>query len=89
MGEKTKIFLKIHCSFILLCFLLCPANSKQAPVAEAINIDANAKGNLSAKTFTFRELASATKNFRQECVLGEGGFGRVFKGTLQSSGQVM
>ncbi|MCD9559152.1 hypothetical protein HAX54_016973 [Datura stramonium] len=37
-----------------------------------------------AKTFTFRELASATKNFRQECLIGEGGFGRVFKGTLQS-----
>ncbi|KAJ8558461.1 hypothetical protein K7X08_005227 [Anisodus acutangulus] len=36
-----------------------------------------------AKTFTFRELASATKNFRQECLIGEGGFGRVFKGTLQ------
>ncbi|XP_021772754.1 probable serine/threonine-protein kinase PBL26 [Chenopodium quinoa] len=42
-----------------------------------------------AKTFTFRELAMATKNFRQECLLGEGGFGRVFKGKLQSSGQVV
>ncbi|XP_010549867.1 PREDICTED: receptor-like kinase LIP2 [Tarenaya hassleriana] len=41
------------------------------------------------KTFTFRELATATKNFRQECLLGEGGFGRVYKGTLQSSGQVV
>ncbi|XP_055818739.1 probable serine/threonine-protein kinase PBL25 [Solanum dulcamara] len=41
-------------------------------------------GNSSnAKTFTFRELASATKNFRQECLIGEGGFGRMFKGTLQ------
>ncbi|GMP21810.1 hypothetical protein CsSME_00000088 [Camellia sinensis var. sinensis] len=36
-----------------------------------------------AKTFTFRELAAATKNFKQECLLGEGGFGRVYKGTLQ------
>ncbi|XP_009763053.1 probable serine/threonine-protein kinase PBL25 [Nicotiana sylvestris] len=40
-------------------------------------------GDSNAKTFTFRELASATKNFRQECLIGEGGFGRVFKGTLQ------
>lgn len=45
-------------------------------------------GDNTAKTFTFRELAIATKNFRQECLLGEGGFGRVFRATLQSSGQV-
>ncbi|CAF1794829.1 unnamed protein product [Brassica oleracea var. botrytis] len=41
------------------------------------------------KTFTFRELATATKNFRQECLLGEGGFGRVYKGTLQPTGRVV
>ncbi|KAF2579735.1 hypothetical protein F2Q68_00002574 [Brassica cretica] len=40
------------------------------------------------KIFSFRELATATKNFRQECLLGEGGFGRVYKGTLKSTGQV-
>ncbi|KAM5561812.1 putative serine/threonine-protein kinase PBL24 [Rosa sericea] len=44
---------------------------------------------INAKCFTFRELATATKNFRQECLLGEGGFGRVYKGTLRSSGQVV
>ncbi|XP_038681037.1 probable serine/threonine-protein kinase PBL25 [Tripterygium wilfordii] len=52
--------------------------------------NANASnGNVQAQTFTFRELATATKNFRQECLIGEGGFGRVYKGTLQSSGQVV
>ncbi|XP_021745639.1 serine/threonine-protein kinase PBS1-like [Chenopodium quinoa] len=42
----------------------------------------------SAHTFTFRELAVATKNFRDECFLGEGGFGRVYKGQLET-GQVV
>jgi hypothetical protein len=42
---------------------------------------------IAAHTFTFRELAAATKNFRQDCLLGEGGFGRVYKGRLES-GQV-
>ncbi|XP_021900184.1 probable serine/threonine-protein kinase PBL24 [Carica papaya] len=45
--------------------------------------------NTPVQTFTFRELATATKNFRQECLLGEGGFGRVYKGTIQSTGQVV
>jgi hypothetical protein len=49
----------------------------------------DANGNvISAQTFTFRELATATRNFRPECFLGEGGFGRVYKGRLDSTGQV-
>ncbi|XP_028781462.1 serine/threonine-protein kinase PBL27 [Neltuma alba] len=44
---------------------------------------------IAAQTFTFRELAAATKNFRPECLIGEGGFGRVYKGRLESTGQVV
>lgn len=44
---------------------------------------------IAAHTFTFRELASATKNFRSDCLLGEGGFGRVYKGRLESTNQVV
>ncbi|KAM0042473.1 putative protein kinase RLK-Pelle-RLCK-VIIa-2 family [Helianthus debilis subsp. tardiflorus] len=36
------------------------------------------------KMFTFSELKTATKNFGQESFLGEGGYGRVFKGWLDS-----
>ncbi|XP_011012992.1 PREDICTED: serine/threonine-protein kinase CDL1-like [Populus euphratica] len=45
--------------------------------------------NIAAQTFTFRELATATKNFKPECLLGEGGFGRVYKGRLESTGQAV
>lgn len=44
---------------------------------------------IAAQTFTFRELATATKNFKPESLLGEGGFGRVYKGLLESTGQVV
>ncbi|MFS8020412.1 putative protein kinase RLK-Pelle-RLCK-VIIa-1 family [Helianthus anomalus] len=44
---------------------------------------------IAAQTFTFRELAAATNNFRPDCFLGEGGFGCVYRGRLQSSGQVV
>lgn len=65
-------------------------NGKQKPspevTDEANTIDTK---NISLHMFTFRELAAATKNFRQECLLGEGGFGRVYQGTLQPTGQVI
>ncbi|KAK8665610.1 hypothetical protein V6N13_005775 [Hibiscus sabdariffa] len=44
---------------------------------------------IAAQIFTFRELAAATKNFRPESFLGEGGFGHVYKGRLESTGQVV
>ncbi|KAA8516501.1 hypothetical protein F0562_016993 [Nyssa sinensis] len=44
---------------------------------------------IAAQTFAFRELAAATRNFRGDCLLGEGGFGRVYKGRLESSNQIV
>ncbi|CAL4959199.1 unnamed protein product [Urochloa decumbens] len=41
-----------------------------------------------ARAFTYGELAAATGNFQAECLLGEGGFGRVYRGRLES-GQVV
>lgn len=34
------------------------------------------------KSFSFNELKTATRNFRPDSVLGEGGFGSVFKGWI-------
>ncbi|GAV71382.1 Pkinase domain-containing protein [Cephalotus follicularis] len=42
-----------------------------------------------AQTFRFDELAAATGNFRSSCFLGEGGFGKVFKGHLEKLNQVV
>jgi len=40
---------------------------------------------VSARSFTFRELAVATNSFSQANLLGEGGFGRVYRGLVGSS----
>nr|GEV14177.1 serine/threonine-protein kinase CDL1-like [Tanacetum cinerariifolium] len=40
-----------------------------------------------APTFTFCEVAAAAKNFRADYLLGEGGFGRVYRGRLESTNQ--
>lgn len=37
------------------------------------------------KMFTLDELKSATRNFRPDTILGEGGFGRVFKGWIDKN----
>lgn len=37
------------------------------------------------KSFSFNDLKTATKNFRPESLLGEGGFGWVFKGWIDAN----
>jgi len=67
-----------------------PVSSKHKPSSETSSIEPPKESSSVAKTakaFTFRELATATKNFRSDCLLGEGGFGRVYKGKLEN-GQV-
>jgi len=37
------------------------------------------------RSFTFNELRTSTRNFRPDSVLGEGGFGSVFKGWIDEN----
>lgn len=44
---------------------------------------------LGPRLFAYKELKKATKNFSESQLLGTGGFGAVYKGTLQPSGDVV
>ncbi|WZZ58242.1 hypothetical protein YC2023_058349 [Brassica napus] len=60
-------------------------NSRCPTTDSSVNGKVNSpKTGGGAKSFTFKELASATRNFREVNLLGEGGFGRVYKGRLDS-----
>ncbi|XP_061361844.1 probable serine/threonine-protein kinase PBL5 [Gastrolobium bilobum] len=61
---------------------------KNSNLNEEVSEDRTDNGNR-AQTFSFNELAEATGNFRLDCFLGEGGFGKVYKGHLERVNQVV
>ncbi|KAH7653058.1 Non-specific serine/threonine protein kinase protein [Dioscorea alata] len=61
------------------------ANQRHRTIAEEILQIGS--GDTATRVFTFSELEAATQNFADECLLGEGGFGRVYKGHLEDSNQ--
>ncbi|XP_049355500.1 probable serine/threonine-protein kinase PBL21 isoform X1 [Solanum verrucosum] len=46
--------------------------------------ESNNKNNNVARSFAFKELAIATQSFRETNLIGEGGFGSVYKGRIDS-----
>lgn len=58
-----------------------PGNAKQCLIS--VKSDLSISSNL--KSFTFNDLKNATKNFRSDSLLGEGGFGCVFKGWIDEN----
>ncbi|BFG34286.1 hypothetical protein CerSpe_205610 [Prunus speciosa] len=63
-------------------------DAKEWNITEEVSKDGKTNGKR-AQTFTFDELAAATGNFRSDCFLGEGGFGKVYKGHLEKINQVV
>jgi hypothetical protein len=77
-------------SYLHVCFFVALEKSKLNSSLD-VKKEASKDGGsdrIAAQTFAFCDLAAATKNFRADCLLGEGGFGRVYKGRLESNNQV-
>ncbi|KAI7982730.1 putative serine/threonine-protein kinase PBL5 [Camellia lanceoleosa] len=61
--------------------------AKELDVKEVIK-DAGTE-NSKARTFTFDQLVAATETFNLDYFLGEGGFGKVYKGKLEDTDQIV
>lgn len=61
---------------------------KDLNIEHEILKDGKAVNQYKAITFKLDELAAATHNFRSDCLLGEGGFGKVYRGHLKRMNQV-
>ncbi|KAH0463251.1 hypothetical protein IEQ34_007833 [Dendrobium chrysotoxum] len=77
-------------------FKISNTSSARSSLSRVIDCLENETNPLSPKadnsnctqSFTFKELEMVTQNFREANLIGEGGFGRVFKGQLEN-GQVV
>ncbi|KAI3830060.1 hypothetical protein L1987_04193 [Smallanthus sonchifolius] len=57
-------------------------NSKESTVPPTPRTEGEILESSNLKSFSFSDLKTATRNFRLDSVLGEGGFGSVFKGWI-------
>ncbi|KAG5030499.1 hypothetical protein AAZX31_06G016800 [Glycine max] len=64
------------------CFRKTTNNPRPSPPVSATR---NFRPDTNLINYTLDELKSATRNFRPDTVLGEGGFGRVFKGWIDKN----
>ncbi|KAL5157652.1 putative serine/threonine-protein kinase PBL23 [Glycine soja] len=62
-------------------------SSRQRRIDAEIRKYGSAKNDV--KVFTYAQLAEATNNYNPDCLVGEGGFGNVYKGFLKSVDQTV
>lgn len=71
---------------VVPCASSSTTSNEESNTSSTLNITEELKIASQLRKFNFSELKSATRNFRPESLLGEGGFGCVFKGWINENG---
>lgn len=66
-----------------------PSVSPLLPSITSQNDSQEPENHVSARSFTFQELADATEKFSPECLMGVGSYGKVYMGKLKETEQVV
>ncbi|CAM6090704.1 unnamed protein product [Calypogeia fissa] len=97
VGVVAFVVLKTLCMYYVLKYWLTWRNKKKGekPDAKSSRKPTTFKRRsfsgmkvASVKEFTFDEIAKATDNFSDEKLVGEGGYGKVYSGTLEDGQKV-
>ncbi|KAL9268406.1 putative serine/threonine-protein kinase PBL7 [Drosera capensis] len=87
--ESTVSFLLHHHADLVVLILSEKLKANVIYNEKVASTSEGGSAQIAARTFKFHELADATRNFRPECLIGEGGFGKVYKGRLESMNQIV
>ncbi|PWA90997.1 protein kinase-like domain, Mitogen-activated protein (MAP) kinase kinase kinase 7 [Artemisia annua] len=68
--------------------IMVMGSSKVSSVPPTPRIEGEILQSSNSKSFSFSDLKMETRNFRPDSVLGEGGFGSVFKGWIDEQSYV-
>ncbi|KAL5733222.1 hypothetical protein ACOSQ2_032914 [Xanthoceras sorbifolium] len=92
MGSCFSARIKAECSLQNGTNSKCSSkdgNGKSGSSSRISSVPSRTEGEIlqssNLKSFSFNELKTATRNFRPDSVLGEGGFGCVFKGWIDEN----
>nr|XP_043637821.1 receptor like protein kinase S.2-like [Erigeron canadensis] len=86
-GENSAGISQITINIATSDSIASPGASSKVPVSggDAVRPDGLILPHPNLRVFTFAELKTATRNFRRDTVLGEGGFGKVYKAWLDDN----
>ncbi len=73
---------------VLACVIWCSRRRRKITIQPPVSHHHDFL-NIGPRKFNYLELCMATQNFREEQLLGSGGYGSVYKGVLQDTGSLV